>query len=137
MKTLSTVFLGVLAAASLAVAQTAVTETTTTAAPLEAAGTVTTFDPSGSLVISSQTGAPVTYGYSKTTTFVDELGNPVSVNVVKSGLPVTVYYSGDQRLVSKVVVRRAVAAPVTTTVDEPVTIKKTTTTTTTTKKDDD
>jgi hypothetical protein len=56
-------------------------------------------------------------------------GNPVSMETVKSGLPVTVYYSkdGDDLVANKVVVRKTVTeAPA------PVTIEKTTTTTTTT-----
>lgn len=123
MKTLLTSVLGIIAAASLAVGQTAVTEVA--AAPVQVAGTVTTFDPTSSIVVSSETGTPVTYAYSKSTAVVDEAGNPVAVDVIKTGVPVTVYYSGDQRTVSKVVVRKAEAAPV-------LIEKKTTTTTTTT-----
>jgi hypothetical protein len=102
-----------------------VSETTTTAAPLESAGSVTTFDPTaGSLVVTAPNVAPVTYAYSSHTTIVDSDGNPVGVDVVKSGVPVTVYYTktGDQMTVSKVVVQRAVV---------PVQQQTTTTTTTT------
>ncbi|CAN5615155.1 hypothetical protein BH09VER1_BH09VER1_22110 [soil metagenome] len=125
MKTLSASVLGIFAAVGLAVAQMTVSERTTTAAPAQVAGTVTTFDPSGSIVLSAPGGTPVTYGYTKTTTLVDEAGNPVTVDVIKSGVPVTVYYSGDARTISKVVVRKAVA--------EPAVIEEKTTTTTTTK----
>ena len=57
--------------------------------------------------------APVRYRYSKTTTYVDETGAPVSFVMVRAGLPVTVYYaqSGDEMIASKVVVRRQAAAP--------------------------
>jgi hypothetical protein len=50
----------------------------------------------------------VSYSYSKTTTYVDQNGNPVSMETVKSGLPVTVYYTqdGDKMVASKVVVQR-------------------------------
>ena len=77
--------------------------------------------------------APVNYTYTKTTTYVDQSGNPVSVETVKSGLPVTVYYTqdGDKMIASRVVVQTtsthgdASSAPA-------VETKKTTTTTTTT-----
>jgi len=124
MKTLSVTLLGIFAAVSLSLAQTTVSETTTV--PLQSVGTVTTFDPTGSIILTTSEGTPVTYGYSKTTTVVDEAGNPVAVDVIKSGVTVVVYYSGDQRTVSKIIVRKAVAAPVAT--------EETTTTTTTTTK---
>ncbi len=73
--------------------------------------------------------SPISYTFSKTTTYVDQDGNPVSVDVVKSGMPVTVYYTqdGDRMVASKVVVRRT-----TTTDTAPAVIEKKTTTTTTT-----
>jgi len=102
-----------------AYAQSTVTTTTS-------AGTVSEFSPNAITVTSG--GAPVSYTYSKTTTYVDENGNPVSVETVRSGVPVTVYYSqdGTRMLASKVIVH---TAPVT---DGSTVIKKTTTTTTTT-----
>jgi hypothetical protein len=73
----------------------------------------------------------VSYSYSKTTTYVDQNGNPVSMETVKSGLPVTVYYTqeGDKMVASKVVVQRTIItgdAPTTPVVET----KKTTTTAT-------
>ncbi len=49
----------------------------------------------------------MTYSFSKTVTYVDENGNPVSVDTVKSGTPVTVYYDqdGGKMVASRVVVR--------------------------------
>ncbi len=79
-----------------------ITKTTTTT------GTVSEFGP-GRIVIRSETEKlPVGYTFSKTTTYVDETGAPVSVETVKSGLPVTIYYTrdGDRMIASKVVVRR-------------------------------
>ncbi|HEX4138943.1 MAG TPA: hypothetical protein VHY09_01245 [Candidatus Methylacidiphilales bacterium] len=95
--------------------------TTTTSA-----GTVSQFSPSAITVTSG--GAPVSYSYSKTTTYVDENGNPVSVETIRSGMPVTVYYSqeGDRMLASKVIVHNVIPT------DQSTVIKKTTTTTTTT-----
>ena len=112
------------------VAQEAVESTSTTTKTVTSAGTITEFSPDTIVVKSETSTEPVHYTYTKTTTYVDENGNPVSMQTVKSGLPVTVYYikDGDKMIVSKVIVRKAIvvtpAAPV---VEE----KKTTTTTTT------
>jgi hypothetical protein len=106
-------------------AQTTVTTTTTS-------GTISEFSPDTMIVRSTSGGEPIRYRYSKTTTYVDESGTPVSLEVVKSGLPVTVHYvrEGDELIASKVIVRR-VATPT------PTVIEKKTTTTTTTKKNGD
>lgn len=112
----------VVAFASLGWAQT-VSETVTTTAP--AVGTVTTFDPAtGALILTGKESTATTYTYKSGTTIVDEAGNPVAVEVIRSGVPVSVYYTkdGNNMLVSKVVVMRA----------SPVIEERTTTTTTTT-----
>lgn len=100
-----------------------VSETVTTTAP--AVGTVTTFDPTtGALIVTGKEAPAATYVYKTgTTTIVDEAGNPVAAEVVRSGVPVSVYYTkdGNNMVVSKMVVQRA--TPV---------IEETTTTTTTT-----
>ncbi|MES2505859.1 MAG: hypothetical protein V4599_04095 [Verrucomicrobiota bacterium] len=90
-------------------------------------GVINTYGPEG-LVVRTETSAdPLRYTFTKTTTYVDENGQPVSIETVKSGLPVTVYYtrSGDSLVANKVIVRRAVAVPV----PAPAVEKKTTTTT--------
>ena len=111
--------------ANVTFAQTAVKETTTTTT----AGTISEFGPETIIVRSETAPEPIRYSYTKTTTYVDETGAPVSIETVKSGLPVTVYYAkvGDKMVATKVIVRKVVvkAAPV---IEE----KKTTTTTTTT-----
>ncbi len=114
--------------ASTSFAQTAVQETTTTTT---SAGTISEFGPEMIIVRSESSPEPLRYSYSKTTTYVDETGAPVSIETVKSGLPVTVYYMkvGDRMVASKVIVRKAVVKAVPT-IEE----KKTTTTTTTTEK---
>jgi hypothetical protein len=109
-------------------AQTVVKETTSATT---SAGVISEFGP-GTIIIRSETSPePLRYIYSKTTTYIDETGAPVSMETVKSGLPVTVYYvkDGDRMVASKVIVRKAVVktAP---TIEE----KKTTTTTTETSK---
>ncbi len=117
-----------LIALNVTLAQTAVKETTTT---ITSAGTISEFGPETIMIRSETSPEPIHYSYSKTTTYVDETGAPVSIATVKSGLPVTVYYIkvGDRMVASKVIVRKAVVKVVPT-VEE----KKTKTTTTTTEK---
>ena len=95
-------------------------------------GTVSEFSPDTIVVRSETSPEPVRYSYSKTTTYVDETGAPVSIETVKSGLPVTVQYVkvGGKMMASKVIVRKAVIVPAAPVIEE----KKTTTTTTTTEK---
>ena len=114
--------------ANVTLAQTAVKETTTTTT----AGTISEFSPETIVIRSETSPEPIRYSYSKTTTYVDETGAPVSIETVKSGLPVTVHYTkvGDRMLANKVIVRKSVVK------DAPVIEKKTTTTTTTTKEKD-
>jgi len=115
---------GSLLASSFVQAQSA----TVTQVPITSMGTITEFSPQN-IIIKSETGtSPVTYTYSKTTTYVDEAGNPVSMSMVKSGLPVTVYYTktGETFAATKIVVRRS--APIST---GAVIENKTSTTTTT------
>ncbi len=118
-----------------AVVTSPVTATTTTTASTTNVGTIESFTPGTSqIIVRGTTGAPVTYGYSKTTTFVDEAGNVVSSETIRPGAPTTVYYTTEngQPVVSKVVVRHAaIAAPVTTRTTE---TTETTTTTTGHKK---
>ena len=120
-----------LAVTSGAWAQATVETTTTTT---NSAGTISEFGPDV-LVIKSETApAPIRYSYTTKTVYVDEAGAPVTLTTVKSGIPVTVYYTkeGDKMVASKVVVRKVVTKPVAPVIEE----KKTTTTTTTTKGKD-
>ncbi|MES2596954.1 MAG: hypothetical protein V4662_16540 [Verrucomicrobiota bacterium] len=103
----------------------AVTETTTTVSE----GTVTDFGADRIVLRSESSPTPLPYSYTKTTTYVDEAGAPIAVDTVRSGVPVTVYYTRgpDGGLIaSKVVVRRAAVV-----VPPTVETRKTTTTTTT------
>jgi hypothetical protein len=124
---------------NLTLAQTAVLQTSSA---VTSVGTVSEFGPETILVRSETSPEPIRYSYTKTTTYVDETGAPVSMDMVKSGLPVTVYYTrdGDRMLASKVIVRR-IAAPTSAVVERrtvvepaPIIEKRTTTTTTTEKK---
>jgi len=113
----------ILATANLVLAQTSSTITTTTSA-----GTVREFSPDTFTINTDTSTTPVRYTYSKTTTYVDENGNPVSMEKVRSGLPVTVYYNadGDRLMATKVVIKKSVdVSP-----DSSVTRQTTTTSTT-------
>ena len=110
----------------------------TTVQTTTSAGVISNFGPKTFFIRTEASPDPVSYSYTKTTSYVDETGAPVSMETVKSGLPVTVYYvhNGDQMVASKVIVRKSVkvitpaveVAPEAPVVEE----KKTTTTTTTT-----
>ena len=123
-----------LLAASPTFAQSVVRETTTTVQPTEVVGTVTEFAPDAIVIRTEQAAAPVRYTFTKTTEYVDEAGNRIGQEIVKSGVPVTVRYvkEGDRMVVNRVIVRKQT----TTAPAEAVTTKKTTTTTTTTKEKD-
>src|SRR5882762_2754404 len=84
------------------------TTTKSTTSTVSSQGTISEFAPDSFAIRTSVSAAPVRYSCSRTTTYVDESGNPVSIESVRSGVPVTVYYapSGDQMLASKVVVRQ-------------------------------
>ncbi len=94
--------------------------------PVTSMGTITEFNPKTIMIMTPEGTKAVSYGYSKTTTYVDELGNPVPMELVKSGVPVTIYYtgSGSTMVANKVVVRKATAT-------SPAVIQEKTTTTTT------
>ena len=103
-----------------------------TATTTESAGTISEFSPDTIIIRSESSPEPIRYSYSKTTTYVDDAGNPVSMEVIKSGLPVTVHYvkEGDRVIARRVIVHRVATTAAPASVEE----KKTTTTTTTTGK---
>ena len=121
----------VLATVGMTHAQVTSESTSTTATQTTTSdGMVSQFTPDALVVQSTTSAAPVSYSYSKTTTYVDQNGNPVEMSTVHSGMPVTVYYTqdGNHYVASKVVVTRtSETAPAT-----PVLVEKKTTTTTTT-----
>ncbi len=126
-----------LATASATGAYCQTTSETTTSSTTTSAGTVSDFTPSVITVRSESSSSPVSYSYSKTTTYVDESGNPVSQETVRSGAPVTVYYTqdGSRMMASKVVVHKSVTEMAPAPAPDPAPViqqeKKTTTTTTT------
>jgi hypothetical protein len=103
--------------------------TTTTVEPVEAAGTITEFAPDTMVIRTQESTAPLRYSVSKTIEYVDEAGNPVTREVIKTGAPVTFRYikEGDRMIVNRVIVHRTTAPAAA------VTTEKTTTTTTTTE----
>jgi len=117
----------ILTTGQIASAQATVVSTTTSA------GTISEFSPDTIVIRSETDPAPVRYSYSKSTTYVDETGAPVSMEVVKSGLPVTVHYvkEGDRMIANKVIVRKKTTTTSSSTAPAVIEEKKTTTTTTT------
>ena len=102
------------------------TATATTVQTTNTAGTIQEFTPGSSrIIVKTTSGSPMTYSYSKKTTFVDASGNVVDYQTIKTGEPTTVYYTTEngEPVVSKVVVNRTVA---------PAAVTKTETTETTT-----
>jgi len=124
-KILSAFAAATLACTAVAAADEQVTTTTTSA------GTVTEFSPDTIVIRSETSPDPVRYSYSKTTTYVDDAGAPVSMEIVKSGLPVTVHYvhEGDRLIADRVIVHRRVTTAAPGVVEEPRTSTTTTTTT--------
>ncbi len=111
------ILLGTIAVLSpLAVAETVITET---------AGTIDTFSPDSLVIRSEVASAPTRYVVSRDVAYVDEAGAPVSIEVVKSGVPVTVHYvrEADRVVARRVVVRRTAAVRPAPVVEERVVVK--------------
>ena len=122
MKTLN-VLCAALAGATLTgsvVLASEITEKTTTTTY---SGTIADVTPSSSTIVvkSESSSAPVTYRYTKTTSWVDSAGNPITSEQARNS-PVTMYYTrdGDSTVITKVVASK------------PSMTRETTTTTTTT-----
>lgn len=113
-------------------AQAVVESTTTTT---NTGGVISEFGPDVLVIRTESAPAPIRYSYTTKTVYVDETGAPVTMTTVKSGLPVTVYYTkvGDKMVATKVIVKKSVVTPAAPVIEE----KKTSTTTTTTTKDKD
>jgi hypothetical protein len=109
-------FLGFICATALSVAvaqpQTSSTSTTTTAGgettttTTENYGTVTEFSPGASIVLSTGTGEPVHYKFSKTVTYVTADGKEIEASKIRKDSKVRVHYikDGGDMLVDKVIV---------------------------------
>lgn len=119
--------IAILGLAPLATAQTSVSTSTTSTTFTP--GVISEFSPDTIVIRSESAPAPIRYSYTKSTTYVDEEGNPVSMDIVKSGLPVKVYYikEGDRMIANRVVVSRKKTSTTTTSGGTSVTEKRTTT----------
>jgi hypothetical protein len=125
------------ALALMAVASTAAfAQTSSTTMMTTTTGTVNAWKPNAVAVKVDTSSTPVSYSFTKTTTYVDQNGNPVSIETVRSGVPVTVYYHnlGGNYVADKVVIHRTLVttttAPAETTVTTVPPPTQTTTTTT-------
>jgi hypothetical protein len=80
------------------------TETTTNTT--ETSGTVTEYSPGASLVLSTGTGEPVHYRFSKSVTYVTPEGKVIEASKVRKDSKVRVHYvkEGNDMLVDKVIV---------------------------------
>ena len=85
------------------------TTTTTATSTTSSQGMVSSLNPDAIVIRSDSASVPQSYSFSKTTTYVDENGNPVSIDTVRSGAPVTVFYDhdGDRLVATRVVVRNS------------------------------
>lgn len=83
-------------------------ETRTTTTTTTNQGTVSQMSPSRIVIRTTESSDPVTYTSTKTTTYVDEMGNPVAIETVRTGMPVTVHYdkSDGKMTATRVVVQK-------------------------------
>ena len=82
------------------------TGTSTTTTTTENTGTVTEFTPGSSLVLSTGTGEPVHYRFSKSVTYVTPEGKVIEASKVRKNAKVRVHYmkEGSDMVVDKVIV---------------------------------
>lgn len=101
---------GVALVGALVIANGVFAQTTTTETTTQSSGTFSALTPGSIVIKTTTTPDPTPYTFTKTTTYVDENGHPVAIDTVKSGEPMTVYYTqdGDARVASKVVIKRSV-----------------------------
>jgi hypothetical protein len=100
-------------------------------------GTITEFSPGSAISVRTETStSPTRYVVGDSVTYVDEAGAPVSAEIIKTGVPVTVHYvkEGDRMVARKVIVKKTTTTSTTAPVIEE---RRTTTTTTTKEKDND
>jgi hypothetical protein len=85
---------------------TAAGTTDTTTTTTESAGTVTEYSPGSSIVLSTGTGEPVHYRFSKSVTYVTPEGKVIEASKIRKNSKVRVHYTkdGDDMLVDKVIV---------------------------------
>jgi hypothetical protein len=130
MKTLNKHIGAVVVAGLLTLAPGALFAQTSTTT-VTSSGTVSDWKPNAVALKVGSSPAPVTYSFTRTTTYVDEAGNPIPAQTITAGTPVTVFYQhqGDALVADKVVVDKTV----TTTEGVPAPVPPPTTTTTVTQ----
>lgn len=81
-------------------------ESQTTTTTTESYGTVTEFTPGSALVLSTGSGEPVKYKFSKSVTYVTPDGKVIEASKIKKNSKVRVHYvkEGSDMLVDKVIV---------------------------------
>ncbi|MEQ1841400.1 MAG: hypothetical protein ABL994_13410 [Verrucomicrobiales bacterium] len=69
-------------------------------------GTISAIKPDRIVVLTPGSRELIPYFHGEGTVYVDESGDPIMLDVVKSGVPVTVFYSQaeDQRMANRVIV---------------------------------
>src|SRR6201995_4391349 len=82
------------------------TTTDTTTTTTESTGTVTDFSPGASIVLSTGTGEPVHYRFSKSVTYVTPEGKVIEASKIRKNSKVRVHYirEGNDMLVDRVIV---------------------------------
>jgi hypothetical protein len=110
MKTLSKHVGAVVVGAFLALVPGALSAQTSTTTTITSTGTVSDWKPNAVAVKVNTSPEPVSYSFTRTTTYVDQFGNPISSETIRAGTPVTVYYEqqGDALVANRVVVNRTV-----------------------------
>ncbi len=85
---------------------TATGDTQTTTTTTESSGTVTEFSPGASIVLSTGSGEPMHYKFSKNVTYVTPSGKVIEASKVKKNSKVRVHYmkEGGDMVVDKVIV---------------------------------
>jgi hypothetical protein len=115
MKSLIALFCATAFVVTVSQAQTSSSTTTTTTAggttestttTTEANGTITEYTPGSSIVLSTGTGEPTHYRFSKTVTYVTPSGKVIEATRVKKNSKVHVHYlkEGNDMLVDRIVV---------------------------------
>lgn len=104
------IFLGIICATALSMtiaqSQTSTNETTTTTTTTENAGVITEFTPGATIVLSTGTGEPVHYKFSKNVTYVNARGKEIGASKIRKDRKVRVHYvkEGNDMVVDKVTV---------------------------------
>jgi len=82
------------------------TQSSTTTTTTESTGTVTEFSPGSSLVLSTGSGEPVHYRFSKSVTYVTPDGKVIEASKVRKDSKVRVHYmkEGNDMVVDRVIV---------------------------------